>query len=75
MGPWTLKERIAAAAAIGIVSGVIFFIIWLYAAMSGGGPWPSLFWPGGAAILMAMIALIHPGWAEILYDKMFRDRD
>lgn len=77
MGPWTLKERIAAAAAIGAISGVLFFFIWIYVTTGGGGggPWPSLLWPLGATLIMTVIALVHPGWAEYLFEKIFSYRE
>lgn len=78
MGPWSLKERIAAAAAIGVISFGIFFAIWIYAGTrSGGGRdfWPSLLWPIGAAAVMTLIALVHPGWAEYLFEKIVSYRE
>lgn len=78
MGPWSLKERIAAAAAIGVISFGVFFGIWLYAGTGGGGGrefWPSLLWPLGAAAVMTLIALVHPGWAEYLFEKIVSYRE
>lgn len=75
MGPWKFKERIAAAAAIGVISFGIFLAIWLYVSTGSGGGWPSLLWPTGAAAVMALIALIHPGWAEYLFEKLVSYRE
>lgn len=75
MGPWGLKERIAAAAAIGVISFGIFLAIWLYMGTGSGGPWPSLLWPAGAAAAMTLIALVHPGWAEYLFEKLVSYRE
>lgn len=75
MGPWSLKERIAAAAAIGIISFGIFFAIWIYVGTGGRDFWPSLLWPVGAAAVMTLIALVHPGWAEYLFEKIVSYRE
>lgn len=75
MGPWSLKERIAAAAAIGVISFGIFFGIWIYVGTGGRGFWPSLLWPFGAAAVMTLIALVHPGWAEYLFEKIVSYRE
>lgn len=75
MGPWSFKERLAAAAAIGAISLGIFFATWIYVATGGGPFWPSLLWPVGAAAVMSLIALVHPGWAEYLFEKIVSYRE
>lgn len=75
MGPWSIKERIAPSAAIGVISFGIFFAIWMYVGTGGGGPWPSLLRPVGAAALLTLIALVHPGWAEYLFEKLVSYRE
>lgn len=75
MGPWGLKERIAAAVAIGVISFAIFFAIWAYVGTRGSGSWPSLLWPIGGEAIMTLIALVHPGWAEYLFEKIVSYRE
>lgn len=75
MGPWSFKERVAAATAIGAISSAIFFAIWVYVGTGGGGPWPSLLWPVGAGAVLTLVALIHPGWAEYLFEKLVSYRE
>ena len=73
-GPWTLKDRLISALAMGFVSGAVFFVFWVLVGARSDSL-PTLYWPLGATGIMMLVTLIHPSWAIYLFGKIWRDSD
>lgn len=74
-------DRIAAAAAMTIVAGILCFIVWLgilYVLARGDGasdvPWffPSWRWPAAATLALAGFTFFSPGWGIHYFGRMKR---
>jgi hypothetical protein len=63
---WPLRDRISSAVACCVAGGGTTFAIWLWGPWRIGiaGPWFSWYWILIAAVLMAVLGFMQPGWTE-----------